>query len=59
MGNKNSTTSSKYRRSYRKQPKKYENNSAKPQNTTTDNSYENNSYRSYRITSFTKRCVLL
>ena len=51
MGNKNSATSSKYRRSYKKQPKKYENNSAKPQNTTTDNSYENNSYRSYRITS--------
>ena len=30
MGNKNSATSSKYRRSYKKQPKKYENNSAKP-----------------------------
>ena len=41
-------TSSKYRRSYRKQPKKYENNSAKPQD---DSIFESNAYRSYRITS--------
>lgn len=41
-------TSSKYRRSYKKQPKKYENNSTKPQD---DSIFESNAYRSYRITS--------
>ena len=48
MGNKNSATSSKYSRSYKKPPKKYENNSAKSQS---NESYESNAYRSYRITS--------